>query len=213
MAVSGFRHSFVSSNNPTPTWYEDWLEKSFYALDPLVSDSTQAIYECVLSGLQKAGIVFERNVGARGYWGLLATAFQVTTEVVQFRCKFCSFGISVGMADDSVYYEGSRCMRYNCDGHFERLPATEDYYRRLYESGDVKRIFSAEHTGLLERDTREDIESGFRKNDHPGDPNLLSCTPTLEMGINIGDLLVNCPLLRSSKAQQLPAACGPSGAH
>ena len=21
-------------NNPTPTWYEDWLEKSFYALDP-----------------------------------------------------------------------------------------------------------------------------------------------------------------------------------
>jgi DEAD/DEAH box helicase domain-containing protein len=52
----------------------------------------------------------------------------------------------------------------------------------LYESGDVKRIFSAEHTGLLERDTREHIESGFRKNDHPGDPYLLSCTPTLEMG-------------------------------
>ena len=29
-------------SNPTPTWYEDWLEKSFYGLDPTVGDSTQA---------------------------------------------------------------------------------------------------------------------------------------------------------------------------
>ena len=79
-------------------------------------------------------------------------------------------------------------MRYGCDGHFERSPDADDYYRRLYESGDVKRIFSAEHTGLLDRETRERVEEGFRKNDRPGDPNLLSCTPTLEMGINIGDL-------------------------
>ena len=61
-------------------------------------------------------------------------------------------------------------MRYNCDGHFERSPVTDDYYRRLYESGDVKRIFSAEHTGLLERDTREHIESGFRRMITPATP-------------------------------------------
>jgi DEAD/DEAH box helicase domain-containing protein len=174
-------------NNPTPTWYEDWLEKSFYGLDPLVVNSTQAIYEAVLSGLREAGLVFERTARGARVWGLLPTAFQVTTDVVQFRCKYCSFAVSVG-AGDSANFEGSRCMRYNCDGHFERTPVIDDYYRRLYESGDVKRIFSAEHTGLLERDTRELIESGFRNNDHPGDPNLLSCTPTLEMGINIGDL-------------------------
>jgi hypothetical protein len=53
-------------NNPTPTWYEDWLEKSFYALDPLVAKSAQAIYECVLGGLQKVGIVFERNARRAG---------------------------------------------------------------------------------------------------------------------------------------------------
>ena len=106
----------------------------------------------------------------------------------------------------------TRCMRYNCDGHFERAPDADDYYRRLYESGDVQRIFSAEHTGLLDRDTRERIEDGFRKNDLPGDPNLLSCTPTLEMGINIGDLssiaLCSVPPKPSNYLQRV-GRCGP----
>src|SRR5208283_703541 len=47
------------ASNPTPTWYEDWLEKSFYALDPAVDNSMQAIYEAVLSGLKETGLVFE----------------------------------------------------------------------------------------------------------------------------------------------------------
>ena len=67
-------------------------------------------------------------------------------------------------------------------------PPADDYYRTLYRSGDVERVFAAEHTGLLERKVREQVEQGFLFQTKPGDPNLLSCTPTLEMGINIGDL-------------------------
>jgi len=52
----------------------------------------------------------------------------------------------------------------------------------------VERVFAAEHTGLLERKVREQVEQGFLFQTKPGDPNLISCTPTLEMGINIGDL-------------------------
>ena len=86
-------------SNPTPTWYEDWLEKSFYALDPAVANSTQAIYEAVLGGLKEAGLIFERNARGARVWGLEPGAFQVTTDVVQFRCKYCSFAVSVGEAD------------------------------------------------------------------------------------------------------------------
>jgi DEAD/DEAH box helicase domain-containing protein len=175
------------AGNTTPTWYEDWLEKSFYALEPAVANSAQEIYGEVLAGVMENGLLFERQARTARVWGLEMGALQVITEVVQFRCKYCSFAISVGEAE-AARFEGNRCMRYGCDGHFEQRPSSEDYYRRLYESGDVKRIFSAEHTGLLDRATRERIEDGFRENNLPGDPNLLSCTPTLEMGINIGDL-------------------------
>ena len=56
----------------------------------------------------------------------------------------------------------------------------------------------------LSREKREFIESGFRNHDHPGDPNLLSCTPTLEMGIKIGDLsaLALCSVPPKPRASQ-----------
>jgi DEAD/DEAH box helicase domain-containing protein len=182
-----FQTLIHQSSNPTPTWYEDWLEKSFYGLDPTIGSIAEPIYKVILSTLKEVGLIFERSARGADVWGLVPSAFQVTTDVVQFRCKYCSFAVSIGLSD-SGSLEGCRCMRYKCDGHFERSVAVDDYYRRLYEAGDVKRIFSAEHTGLLKRDVRERTEEGFRKNDLPGDPNLLSCTPTLEMGINIGDL-------------------------
>jgi DEAD/DEAH box helicase domain-containing protein len=50
-------------------------------------------------------------------------------------------------------------------------------------------VVAHEHTGLLPRETRERVERDFKSdNDRPGGINLLSATPTLEMGIDIGDL-------------------------
>jgi DEAD/DEAH box helicase domain-containing protein len=52
----------------------------------------------------------------------------------------------------------------------------------------VQRIFCHEHTGLLKRDTREQVEVLFKTGREADAPNLLTCTPTLEMGIDVGDL-------------------------
>lgn len=49
-------------------------------------------------------------------------------------------------------------------------------------------MVAEEHTGLLTRAQREDVERRFRRGRPPADPNVLSCTPTLEMGIDIGQL-------------------------
>lgn len=66
-----------------------------------------------------------------------------------------------------------------------------DYYGHLYATGDLVRIHAKEHTGMLAREDREDVETAFKRKGEdrrPWDPNVLSCTPTLEMGIDIGDL-------------------------
>ncbi|OPC84542.1 hypothetical protein B4N89_29710 [Embleya scabrispora] len=65
---------------------------------------------------------------------------------------------------------------------------SSDYYRRLYRESDTYSVVAAEHTGVLKRKEREEVERGFRQGVLHTDPNVLSCTPTLELGIDIGQL-------------------------
>src|SRR5699024_8200589 len=87
---------------------------------------------------------------------------------------------------------GAPCTRSVCNGSFEASESTElDYYGKLFTSGDIARINAKEHTGLLEHNDREAFEVNFKRSKDEQkmwDPNVLSCTPTLEMGIDIGDL-------------------------
>jgi len=108
--------------------------------------------------------------------------------VTQFRCRTCSHNVSVAAHEEDLWQDNS-CLRFSCRGRYTRETTGEDYYGHLYATGDVQRIFTAEHTGLLKREKRENLEERFMvENSFPGSPNLLSCTPTLEMGIDIGNL-------------------------
>ncbi len=65
------------------------------------------------------------------------------------------------------------------------------WFGRLYRHGRVRRIVAAEHTALVEREDRERLQRVFAKppdRRRPWEPNLVSATPTLELGIDIGDL-------------------------
>lgn len=93
---------------------------------------------------------------------------------------------------DAEFWIGAPCQRTTCGGILERYDTGEiNYYGRLYSAGDLVRINAREHTGLLERSNREQLETDFKRGKDTQalwDPNVLSCTPTLEMGIDIGDL-------------------------
>ncbi|MGW3143268.1 DEAD/DEAH box helicase [Streptomyces sp. NPDC001177] len=99
----------------------------------------------------------------------------------RYRCKGVlrppQEDVSVSATSTSGSFGGSRERDYQ-----------NDYYRRLYLTGGTFRVVTAEHTGMLTRPQRERVERTFRDGTHYTDPNVLSCTPTLELGIDIGDL-------------------------
>ena len=85
--------------------------------------------------------------------------------------------------------DGAPCMLMRCPGRLRREPRPDNYYRRLYASTDMRRIVAREHTGLVEDATRLRYETEFKQSTtDPNAPNVLVATPTLELGIDIGDL-------------------------
>ena len=85
--------------------------------------------------------------------------------------------------------DGAPCLLVRCPGQLRREPRPDNYYRYLYASKDMRQIVAREHTGLLEDELRLRYENGFKQGQSdPSAPNVLVATPTLEMGIDIGDL-------------------------
>ena len=97
------------------------------------------------------------------------------------------------------------CTDVNC-GQLQERDFGKNYFRLAYSKPfkDTVPIQAQEHSGQLDGDERKKIEARFRA---PNDPlNVLVCTPTMELGIDIGDLsaiyMRNVPPSPSNYAQR-----------
>ena len=175
------------------TWYERWYYKCLTPYSALSGAVIDDVFSIVLGELSAAGILKVHEVRNKKVWGLNPDRLTVQSLVIQFRCQKC--GHVMALAEDMKdLWEGAPCFRTTCLGQYaydEGLSKRANYYGQLYSSGQVHRVFADEHTGLLKRAKREEVERNFKAETgdrKPWYPNLLSCTPTLEMGIDIGDL-------------------------
>jgi len=79
----------------------------------------------------------------------------------------------------------------------------ENYYVRLYTENVPRRTLSAEHSGQVGAEERAKREEQFKK----GELDILVCTPTLELGVDIGDLITvllrNAPPMPSNYIQRV----------
>ncbi|MEU9914754.1 DEAD/DEAH box helicase [Streptomyces sp. NPDC051001] len=193
-------------------WYQDWTRR---CLELNAAGATEYLRR-LLPALADAGVLAVRTARDRQsrVYGLQPGHIEVrllddaVVNKAFVRCEDCGWQQVVAPERRTRWY-GHPCPRYRCKGSLTApqpgMPGTEaevprigmptqerdytgDYYRRLYLTGGTFRVVTAEHTGMLSRPERERVERTFKAGTHYTDPNVLSCTPTLELGIDIGDL-------------------------
>ena len=122
-------------------------------------------------------------------WGVNPAILSISRDVKQLQCDATRHRVAVAGHEYDIMID---MPSFRIDVPQAKLiPANnsdKNFYGDLYRNGRVHRVVAKEHTGLLERDDREHLEKSFISGENLASPNILSCTPTLEMGINIGDL-------------------------
>jgi hypothetical protein len=105
--------------------------------------------------------------------------------------------IELELVNDGEGYECNACRRVyahnvrgvcpatRCAGILLPLqPKQDNYYVHSYLERQLITVTPHEHSGQLDGQARQQYEDAFRK----GEVNVLVCTPTLELGVDIGDL-------------------------
>lgn len=183
---------FRAFDTPTSKRYTEWIQRCIQSQELLMSDMPDRISEMILEELLKCGLLCVCPSEYAGeVYHIDSHHVLVSSQVTQVKCDCC--GAVTAVAKDNLsHWLGAPCLRRGCSGTLTEHPdAGLNYYGKLYTSGDLARINAREHTGLLERNDREELEHDFKLKKTEAkiwDPNVLSCTPTMEMGIDIGDL-------------------------
>lgn len=106
-------------------------------------------------------------------------------EAKLHRCKSCGWRQFPNVSD--------KCAAFRCQGELEVIPDEErreeerlGHYFRLYLGGDGEYVGKVvrEHTAAINNRIREELERQFKA----GKVTVLSCSTTMELGVDIGEL-------------------------
>ena len=189
-AADGIEPLF-SRNGGRKSWYQAWVERVLTPVDVLAAtrEAPDVLLEA-LGALEAAGLVCRIEAGRAGRaWALDPARFYATARTGVMRCAGSNRSLVVPEPEADLWI-GAPCLDLGVQAVYDRRAAEPPtWFGRLYRETLVRRLVAAEHTALLTRDERDRLQRRFSHPDpRPWEPNLLSATPTLELGIDVGDL-------------------------
>lgn len=209
----GYTVNRLTGTNTQPV---AWVRRAFAALElPLEHSDAVALVTQIVDKLGDPRAEFLVQHTVTGYGRQRFELWMVNPDIVvlradqggeHWRCPKCG----------TVHrFQTLRvCSGITCRTTLEQRDLAGNYFRQVYATPlrDAVPVQAEEHSGQVDGQERREIEMRFK---NPDDPlNALICTPTMELGIDIGHLnavtLRNVPPSPSNYAQRAGRA-GRSG--
>ena len=171
------------------TWYSNYFIEVFE--EPQIGRNSALFndFMCkLLDTMVTVGLLNKEGQGG-GNYAIRPENIWISNKVKHIQCDTCQSRLCVALQDTLA--EGTHCLDYKCKGTYsEEMKPELNYYQQVYNRNRSPRVYARDHTGLLERHDREELEKDFKLHPHSNSTNVLCATSTLEMGIDIGDLNV-----------------------
>ena len=173
-------------------WYARWTKAALGASTSSVFDAANQVAE-LFKQLEFEEVVSSVPTATGGRVYTLSPENIVVREEAEpglLECPVCHLRVGVDAAAREAM-SGVACFTLSCTGHFVPVGVEDNYYQQLYRTTNTRTVVAEEHTGLVPTPRRKELEDEFKRpfaEQTASAPNVLVATPTLEMGIDIGDL-------------------------
>ena len=173
-------------------WYARWTKAALGASTGSAFDAANQVAE-LFKQLEFEEVVSSVPTATGGRVYTLSPENIVVREEAEpglLECPVCHLRVGVDAAAREAM-SSVACFTLSCTGRFVPVGVEDNYYQRLYRSANTRTVVAEEHTGLVPTSRRKELEDEFKRpfaEQSASAPNVLVATPTLEMGIDIGDL-------------------------
>jgi ATP-dependent helicase YprA (DUF1998 family) len=192
-------------------------KKHIHSWNPSSDNSTNARLDFIMRLVQRTNITLSRkecidilrNIWQRSLeldhpsscWREYFSSINLPGEGTVYHMKFNFWKLQPGIINKNIqWYYCNKCNNitllnlrgicptYRCDGELKICNPDgiylDNHYRNLYLSVLPLRMKSKEHTAQLKSEAAAELQTQFIE----GDVNVLSCSTTFELGVDVGEL-------------------------
>ena len=189
-AQRGHDHVLAPAKGSLLPWQLVWAKRTLNKPNVDETSLLDLIDALLIAGTDAGLLALLHQDGTKRFYAVSAHAAILTSDRVNLVCNESGKPLIRPSAEAELWTGSPSWEYYSKKGFYEQRDYSprQQYYQDRYRKGALRRVVASEHTGLLATEEREKLELDFSRTEHTDDPNVLTCTSTLEMGIDIGDL-------------------------